>query len=74
MQLHEAAGSVLVACLYFAVSAMQVSEDDAIDGYRHIWRVEETWQMLKRQQNFGNWFTKKLPACKDNSSCSLARS
>ena len=73
MQLHEAGGSVLVACFYLAVSAMQVSEDNAIDGYCHIWRVEETWQMLKRQQNFGNWFTKKLSACKDYSSCRFAR-
>ena len=41
----------------------QVDVDCHVEGYGHLWRVEETWHMLKRQQRFCNWFTKMLLVC-----------
>ena len=36
----------------------EVGEEDALQGYRCLFRAEEVWMLAKRKQTFANWFTK----------------
>ena len=43
-----------------ATCTTEVSEEDNLEGYRHLMRAEELWLLARRKQSFTNWYTKLL--------------
>ena len=59
---HVAGHTLLEDCFVckFACMASKVEEEDALQGYRCLFRAEEVWLIAKRKQTFANWCTKWL--------------
>ena len=47
------------SCYVLAASSeIEVAPEDALQGYRFLFRAEEVWFLSQRKQQFSNWFTK----------------